>query len=111
MIFGVIIWQTVTPGGRGGVGGTLIFSYIRNVGGGNFVGFKYFEFHYFGGFSGKMNIFWGMKILWIFLGVITKLDYIKGSLLCILGFFFKVKVQNWGYFWGLLKFQIFFGGA
>ena len=25
--------------------------------------------------------------------------------------FFKVKVQNWGYFFGLLKFQIFFGGA
>ena len=23
--------------------------------------------------------------------------------------FFKVKVQNWDIFWGLLKFQIFFG--
>ena len=45
-----------------------------------------------------------MKILWIFFGVI-----IKGSFLYILGPFLKVKVQNGGYFWGLLKFQIFFG--
>ena len=34
-----------------------------------------------------MNIFWGMKILWIFLGVMTELDYIKRSFLCILGSF------------------------
>ena len=27
---------------------------------------------------------WRMKILWIFFGVVTKLDYIKGSFLCIL---------------------------
>ena len=50
-----------------------------------------------------------MKILWIFFGVITKFDYIKGSFLCILGSFLKVKVQNGGYFFELLKFQIFFG--
>ena len=45
-----------------------------------------------------------MKILWIFLGVITKLDFIKGSFLCNLGSFFlgslgsflTVKVQNGG---------------
>ena len=30
---------------------------------------------------------------------------------CVLRSFFKVKVQNWEYFLGLLKFQIFFGGA
>ena len=47
-----------------------------------------------------MNIFWGMKILWIFLGIITKLDYIKESFLCILRSFLKVKVQNGGYFLG-----------
>ena len=29
--------------------------------------------------------------------------------LCILGSFLKVKVQNGGYFLGLLKFQILFG--
>ena len=51
-----------------------------------------------------------MNILWIFFGVITKLDYIKGSFLCILWSFLKVKVQNGGYFFGgLLKFQICFG--
>ena len=49
-----------------------------------------------------MDIFWG---------VITKLDYIKRSFLCILGSFLKVKVQNGGIFLGLLKIQIFFGGA
>ena len=47
----------------------------------------------------------------VFLGVITKLDYILGSFLCILGSFLKVKVQNRGYFWGLQKFLIFFGGG
>ena len=45
-----------------------------------------------GGGYGKMNILGGIKILWKFFGVIT-----------------KAKVQNGGYFWGLLKFQIFLG--
>ena len=42
-----------------------------------------------------MNLFGGMKILWIYFiffwggGVNTKLDYIKGSFLCILGSFLK----------------------
>ena len=43
-----------------------------------------------------MNILGGLKILWIFLGVITKLDYIKGSFLCTPWYFHKVKVQNGG---------------
>ena len=38
------------------------------------------------------------------------MDYILGSFLCILGSFLKVKVQNVGYLFGLLNFQIFFGG-
>ena len=42
-------------------------------------------------------------------GVITKLDYIKGSFLCILWSFLKVMLQNGGFFGKLLKFQIFFG--
>ena len=56
----------------------------------------------------------------IFEGVITKLDYIKGSFICILGCFLKVKVHNGGCFWGVakisniylacLKFLNFFGG-
>ena len=52
-----------------------------------------------------------MKILWIFFGVITKLDYIKRSFLCILGSFLKAEVQNGVIFLGLLKIQIFFGAA
>ena len=50
---------------QGGGGGTLIFSYIRRLG--SFFGVQNFEFHYFWGFSEKMNIFWRIKILWIFL--------------------------------------------
>ena len=44
-----------------------------------------------------------------FFGVIIKFNYIKRSFLCILECFLKVKVQNGGYVFGLLKFQIFFG--
>ena len=35
--------------------------------------------------------------------------YLIGSFLCILGSFHSVKVHNGGYFWRLLRFQIFFG--
>ena len=42
-----------------GGGGTLIFSHIRRLG--PFFWVQSFEFQYFWGF-------WGMKILWIFLG-------------------------------------------
>ena len=38
-----------------------------------------------------------------------KIGLVWGSFLCNLGSFFKVKVQNWDIFLGLLKFQIFFG--
>ena len=64
-------YARMPPPGVGG--GTLIFSYKRRLG--SFFWVQNFEFQYFWGFR-KMNIFWGMKILWIFLGVITKLDYI-----------------------------------
>ena len=51
--------------------GTLIFSHIRRLG--HFFGFKILNFNIFGGFQ-KNEFFWGgMKILWIFWGVITKL--------------------------------------
>ena len=64
-----------------------------------FLGVQNLEFHFFffggggGGFR-KMNFFLGMKILWIFLWVITKLDWFQGSFLCILGSFLKVNLQN-----------------
>ena len=63
-----------------------------------------------------MNIFWGMKILWIFYWGHHKFGLVWGSFLCISGSY-KVKVQNWDNFWvaeisniflGCLKIQIFF---
>ena len=56
---------------RGGGGGTLILSYIRGLG--LFFAVQNSEFQYFFGFSEKSIFFGGMKILWIFFGVITKL--------------------------------------
>ena len=47
---------------RGWGGGTLNFLYILRLG--LFFGFKILKFIFFGGF--QKDIFWGMKILWIF---------------------------------------------
>ena len=44
----------------------LIMTHVRRLG--SFWGVQNFEFQYFLGISEKMNIFGGMKILWIFLG-------------------------------------------
>ena len=50
-----------------------------------------------------------MKILWIFLGFITKLTIFR-IFLCILGSFLKVKVQNGVYiFFGCSNFKYFLG--
>ena len=50
-----------------------------------------------------MDIFWGSSQNWtIFKGYLGVISMHFGS-------FLKVKVQNRGYFFGLLKFQIFFG--
>ena len=49
-----------------------------------------------------MDIFWGSSQNWASLRVISMQFRV----------FFKVKVQNWdNFFFGLLKFQIFFGGV
>ena len=58
-----------------------------------------------------MNIFSGAKILWIFFWGHHKIGLYLGVLSTHLGSFLKVKVKNGGYFWGLLKFQIFFWSA
>ena len=50
-----------------------------------------------------------MTILWIFLGGHHKIRLYLGVISMHFWVFFKVKVQNGGYFWGLLKFQIFLG--
>ena len=51
-----------------------------------------------------------MKILWIFLGGHHKIRLYLGVISMHFWVFFKVKVQNGGYWGGgLLKFQIFLG--
>ena len=67
------------------------------------------NFNIFGGFQKNekifgyedfVDIFWGHHKIELYLGVISMHFRV----------FFKVKVQNGGYFFGVLKFQIFFGG-
>ena len=62
------------------------------------------------GFFREMNIFGGMKILLIF--CILGVYHIIGLYLRVTSMHFMVfsfgQVHNGGYFWGLLKFQIFF---
>ena len=49
-----------------------------------------------------MNIFWGMKILWISYWGPHKIGPYSGSFLGILGSFLKVKVQNGGFYFFFL---------
>ena len=58
-----------------------------------------------------MNNFLGIKILWIFFGGHHKIGLYLGVISMHFRVIFKVKVQNGGYLLGLLKFQIFLGGA
>ena len=96
----------MTRGGGGGGGGTLIFSYIRRLG--PIFGVQYFEIQYFRGLR-KNEYFFGMKMLWIYiLGSSQNWTIFRGHSMH-LGTFLKVKVQNWGYFLGLLKFKYCFG--
>ena len=89
-------------GGRG----TLICSYIRLL--------KLLNFNIFGGFR-KLNIFRGMKILWIFFfgggggGVITKLGYILGEMSMHFRVFSEGQGTEWRIFLGCLKFKYLFG--
>ena len=101
-------WLMIFPqgGGGGGGGGNLIFSYIRRFG--PFFWVQNFEFWgfqkntYFLGYENFLDIFWGHHKIELYLEVISM--HFKA-------FFLKVKIQNWGKFFGLLKFQIYFWGA
>ena len=85
---------------------TLIFSYIRRLG--SFFWVQNFEFQYFFGFSEKLifffwyedfvDIFWGHHKIGLYLDVISMHFRV----------FLKVKIQNGGYIFGLLKFQMSF---
>ena len=50
-----------------------------------------------------------MKILWIFLGGHHKIRLYLGVISMHFLVFFKGQGTEWGYFGGLLKFQIYFG--
>ena len=63
--------------------GTLIFLCKRRLG--SFFGVQNFKFQYFWGFQ-KKNIFWGMKILWIFFGGHHKI----GLYLVVISMHFRV---------------------
>ena len=82
----------------GGGDGTLIFSCMRRLG--LFFWVQNFEFQYFLGVFRKLNIFWDMKILWIFFGGNHKIGpYLQVICMHFL-VFLKVKVQNGGYYFG-----------
>ena len=66
---------------------------------GNFLGFKIFKFSFLRGFQ-KNEYFLGMKILWIFFGGHHKISLYLGVISMHFWVFFKVKVQNGGYFGG-----------
>ena len=59
----------------------------------------------------RKHIFGGMKILWIFFGGHHKIGLYLEVISMHFRVFLKVKVQNGGYFFWLLKFQIFIWGA
>ena len=68
----------------------------------------FFLFNIWGGGGGsrKMNIFWGMKILWICLGVIT-----KGVISMHFRVVSKGQGTELGIFFGLVIFHFFWGGG
>ena len=65
----------------------------------------YYHIHFF---SRKLNIFWGLKILWIFFGGLSL--YLE-----VISMHFRVfpecQGSEWRIFLGLLKFQIFILGS
>ena len=90
------------------MGGSLIFSHIRRLG--HFWGFKILNFNFLGGFQKNeyflgyedcVITFWESSQNWASFRFISMHVRV----------FFKVKGTEFGYFGGLLKFQILFVGA
>ena len=61
------------------------------------------------GFFRKINIFGGMKILLLLFWGHHKIGLYLGVVSMNFKVFSKGHCTKWGYFFGLLKFQIFFG--
>ena len=89
-------------------GGTLIFSHILRLE--LFFWVQNSEFQYYWGFQ-KNEYFLDMKILRIFFGGSSQNWAIFRVISMHFRVFFKVKGTELGYFFGLLKFQIFFWDA
>ena len=66
--------------------------FYRYVGSGYFLGLNFLNFNIFGDFQ-KNEYFWGYDDFVDIFGVITKLAYIKGSFLCILGSFLRKRFR------------------
>ena len=64
------------------------------------------NFDIFGGFQKNEYYFGYIDFVNIFGGLSQKISNYKGSFLCILGYFLKVKVQNGGHYW-VAKISIF----
>ena len=89
-----------TPGG-----GTLIFSHIRRLG--LFFGVQNSEFQYFWGFQNEY--FFGYEDFADILGGGSSQNWASFRVISMhFRVFFKVKGTELGYFFGLLKCQIFF---
>ena len=56
-----------------------------------------------------MNIFWGMKILWIFFWGHPKIGLVLGVISMNLGSFLKVNIQNRDIVLGCKNFKYLFG--
>ena len=55
-----------------------------------------------------MNIFWGMKITWIFFWGHPKIGLVFGVISMYFSVFFKVNIQNQDIFLGCKNFKYFF---
>ena len=88
---------------KGGGGGYSDISYIGRLT--PLFGDQNFEFQYFWGVSEKMNIFEGMKILWIFLGGHHKI----GLYLGVISMFFRSRYRMGNIFGGAKISNIFLG--
>ena len=58
-----------------------------------------------------MNIFWGMKVLWIFLGGHHKIGLDLGVISIHFRVFSYGQGAEWGIFFGVCKILNIFGGA
>ena len=83
----------IPRGGGGGRGGTLIFSHIRRLG--PFFWVQNSEISIFLGVFRKINIFGGMKILWIFFWGHHKIGLVWGSFLCNLRSRYRIGIFFW----------------